>query len=609
MCGIAGIAGRNAARTWVVTARQMLNAQAHRGPDGWDVIAGRDGRAVLGMNTLRIVDSRVDLGPYEDPGSGVVLTFNGEIYNFRQVAAQLGIRIDAGESDAHLVLRAWVDRGAEVLADLDGMFALAVYDPRDSTLTLARDRLGEKPLYWRQDGDRIAFASEPGALLEYAGAAVTGRAEMLAVESPLGSETPYAGVQLLEPGHVRVFDVVTTSSTHRCYWSLPQAEHRQAFAVERGDYDQAVATLTRLLGEHVPARIPTDPWALLLSGGLDSALLAYLMRPPVCVTVRYPGYERLDESAAAARVATAIGAQLVVVEPTLEEFRAGVPDLVRALGYPMGNASTFSEHAAYAAVADLGMRVVAGGAGPDELLLGYARHAIAVFGSEAAFAGGLGAYQPLAAVLTGQPRATGRDAYLRLVLRGPDDDGAVAALITGRMDGSTELGQALTLADLEVSWRALMLTSDALASRLGLERRSPYLARELVEFAYAMPLAHKLRVAGAGKSLLRDAAGRLGVPDELRRCGDKLGFASPVPAWLSGPLEPWCLDLLDQAEPLAPAGVLRDVLHRGRHPGGPFERARSQALMTAVWLLQQHEHPTPPRATAAGPTEGLPHAS
>jgi asparagine synthase (glutamine-hydrolysing) len=130
------------------------------------------------------------------------------------------------------------------------------------------------------------------------------------------------------------------------------------------------------------------------------------MRPPVCITVRYPGQARLDESAVAARIAADIGAELVIVEPTAEQFRAAVPGLVRALGYPMGNASTFSEHAAYSAAADLGLRVVVGGTGPDEFLLGYARHALAVFGPAAAFAEGLDAYRPLAATALGAHHRT-----------------------------------------------------------------------------------------------------------------------------------------------------------------------------------------------------------
>jgi asparagine synthase (glutamine-hydrolysing) len=168
----------------------------------------------------------------------------------------------------------------------------------------------------------------------------------------------------------------------------------------------------------------------------------------------------------------------------------------------------------------------------------------------------------------------------------------------------SDLGQALTLTDLHVSWRALMLTSDALSSRFSLERRSPYLCRDLMEFAYAMPLHHKLPSAGDGKALLRDAAGQLGLPKDLCRPRDKLGFSSPVPQWLNGTLEPWCLEQIHQSRNLVPAGILRAVLDRGQHSCGPYDRHRTQALMTAVWLLDHHG-----ASTASSAIEGLAHAS
>jgi asparagine synthase (glutamine-hydrolysing) len=113
------------------------------------------------------------------------------------------------------------------------------------------------------------------------------------------------------------------------------------------------------------------------------------MRPQVCVTVRYPGQDRLDESATAAVVARDIGAELVVVEPTAQDFTRALPQIVHALDYPMGNASTFSEHMAYRAVAERGVRVVVGGLGPDEFLMGYVRHALILFGPKAVLADGL----------------------------------------------------------------------------------------------------------------------------------------------------------------------------------------------------------------------------
>lgn len=342
---------------------------------------------------LRIVNPSGQIGPYLDAASGLLVTFNGEIYNFRQIASTWGIDLHPDDTDAHLVLRAWAKLGPACLDGLDGMFALAVYDPRETTLFLARDRLAQKPLYWRLDGGRLAFASEVSTLVGYGDAPIVVRPEMLAIETPIGVDTPYQGIQLLAPATVLAFDVASGSLDQRTWWSLDRAEPFTE------DYGRALAQVSGLLAEQVPLRAPAGDFALLLSGGLDSSLLAYLMRPQLCVTVRYPGQDRLDESAQAAAVARDIGAELLVIEPGPEDFKATLPSIMSALDYPMGNASTFSEYMAYAAIAERGVRVVIGGLGPDEFLMGYIRHALALFGPEEVLAAGLTAYRPLAGKL------------------------------------------------------------------------------------------------------------------------------------------------------------------------------------------------------------------
>ncbi|MEU6973594.1 asparagine synthase-related protein [Kitasatospora aureofaciens] len=579
MCGIAGLAGADAVRHQMTVAAMGI-AQHHRGPDGTRHLILADGRAVLSMNTLLIVDTAAQPGPYLDPASGIVLTFNGEIYNYRQVAAAWGIPLEPGETDAHLVLRAWAKLGPGCLAGLDGMFALAAYDPREGRLFLARDRLGEKPLYWRLDGGRLAFASEVTTLTGYGTAPLVVRPEMLSIETPTGADTPFQGIQLLQPAGLLAFDVATGSLVQRTWWSLEGLEPWQ------GDYKTALARFSTLLADRIPMRAPGSDFALLLSGGLDSSVLAYLMRPQVCVTVRYPGQDRLDESAMAAVVARDIGAELVVIEPTAADFARTLPDIMHALDYPMGNASTFSEHMAYRAVAERGIRVVVGGLGPDEFLMGYVRHALVLFGPEAVLGAGLEAYRPLASKLLagdGGPLESA-EAIVRLILRGQDPDGRMREVVADALTrAGGDLARGLTLADLATAWRPLVMTSDKLASAFALERRSPFLARDLVEFSYRLPVEHKIADPAAGKRILRDAAKALGLPPEVWGSRDKLGFASPVPSWLSGPLEPWATAQISSALDQAPVS-LRPLLAGGLKPGGRFDRTRMQALMAAAWF-------------------------
>ncbi|MFI1801110.1 asparagine synthetase B family protein [Streptomyces sp. NPDC020379] len=585
MCGIAGLAGPDAARHQT-TVWAMGMSQSHRGPDGTLQAASTDGRAVLAMNTLLIVDPSAQPGPYLDAASGLLLAFNGEIYNFRQQAVAWGIPLADRETDAHLVLRAWAKLGAACLDGLDGMFALALYDPRAGEagqLFLARDRLGEKPLYWRLDGGRLAFASEVTTLTGYGQAPLVVRPEMLAIETPVGVETPFQGVQLLAPASLLSFDLASGSLEHTTWWHLEDREPWQT------DYEPALARFSVVLAEQVPLRAPSGDFALLLSGGLDSSVLAYLMRPPVCVTVRYRGQDRLDESRIATAIAQDIGAELVVVEPDTADFTTVLPHMINALDYPMGNAAVFSEYMAYRAVADRGIKVVVGGLGPDEFLMGYVRQALVLFGPQAVLDAGLESYRPLAGKLmhaAGDPLAPA-EAAARLILRGPDPDDRVRELVADAFTRSGgDAARALTLAELATAWRPLVMTSDKLASAFALERRSPFLARELVELSYRLPAGHKITRPAAGKRILRDAAKALGLPREVWASRDKLGFASPVPAWLTGPLAQWADAQIRTALDDAP-DTLRPLLERGLEAGGRFDRSRMQALMAAAWFSDQ----------------------
>ncbi|MER5970550.1 asparagine synthase-related protein [Streptomyces sp. NPDC002055] len=582
MCGIAGLAGGDAVRHQA-TVETMGHAQRYRGPDGTRRVAAPDGRAVLAMNSLLIVDPQAPPGPYLDRDSGILLAFNGEIYNFAQQAAAWGIRLTDRESDAHLLLRAWAKIGPACLEGLDGMFAVAVYDPRAGRLFLARDRLGEKPLYWRLDGGRLAFASEVTTLTGYGAAPLVLSPEAVAIETPVGVDTPFQGIQLLAPATLLAFDVASGSLVQQTWWQL---EDRRPFD---GDYRAALARYSVVLSEQVPLRVPACDFALLLSGGLGSSVLAYLMRPPVCVTVRYRGQDRLDESRIAARIAKDIGAELVVVEPDHADFTPVLPHMMSALDYPMGNASTFSEHMAYRKVSELGLRVVVGGLGPDEFLMGYVRQALVLFGPDSVLDAGLEAYRPLAGRLrhhAGEPLDP-VEALTRLVLRGPDPEGRIRELVADAMSrAGGDLARALTLVDLATAWRPLVMTSDKLASAYALERRSPYLARELVELSYRLPAEHKITDPAQGKRVLRDAAKVLGLPKEVWGSRDKLGFASPVPAWLNGPLAAWTDARIHAALCDAPSAWL-PLLESGLKPGGRFDRTRMQALMAAAWVTHQ----------------------
>jgi asparagine synthase (glutamine-hydrolysing) len=532
------------------------------------------------MSSLTILSSGA-IGPYEDKETGCLLSYNGEVYNWRELARAWGIQLTAGSSDAQVVMDGYLRMGAEFLRELDGMFAIAIYDPRDQTLLLARDRFGEKPLYWARDGNTVAFASEVKAVHVAVPTTPIAPPGWLVFETPLGPETPWAEVSLLPPGTVLTVDARTGGARQREYWRLPDLP-----VADQADFDHD--RFAALLHDAMQSRRPSEPMALALSGGLDSAVLAYGMWPEMLVTVQYPGHEQLDERKQAELVAADLGSELVVLQPTVAEFQARAPELVEHLDYPVGNASLFSELLLYEAVAERGIRVVAGGIGPDELLLGYVRHRLILEGPDAiAQAGDLRSYRPMAArfaALTAEHERTA-ERYFRLIQRGLDIDPSARRLVFEQFKRAGDIGQALTLTDLATSFPPLQLTSDKLSSAFGLEHRSPYLARSFAEYCYSQPVAIKSGVPSGTKAPLREAARRLGVPAAIWRDRSKRGFGSPVPNWLARELNPWCrAHLAGLATDTGAPPLARLMARRASQlPGEAWDRAIFHALLVALW--------------------------
>jgi asparagine synthase (glutamine-hydrolysing) len=375
MCGIVGsVEPPN--EQGEAALRDMLASIRHRGPDGCGVVGA--GRCHLGLTRLAIIDTAAPSRPFQDESGQIFSVCNGEIYNASELRAELrgkGHRFATG-IDTEVLVHLYEEHGAALVDRLNGMFAFAIWDVRRQALLLGRDRAGEKPLFYFQDGERIVFASEIRALLEHP--AVTPRLDARALLQYLAHGfmpapiSPLAGVRKLPAGHVLVADREGLRVSR--YWDL--AEYFPAAGEEDSrPASRIAAELDERIAEAVRSRSLSDvPLGVFLSGGIDSAtLLAHmtdLVGPGIPAFTL--GHEDLafDESRFAAETARALGAEPHALVASRSDLTEGLHAVGRDMDEPLGDASTIPM-LLLSRFARQRVKVVLSGEGADELFGGY----------------------------------------------------------------------------------------------------------------------------------------------------------------------------------------------------------------------------------------------
>ena len=576
MCGIAGFttfAGARPDREAVLDA--MTDAQRHRGPDGRGTYFAP--AVALGHRRLSIISPQGGAQPMATADGRHVIVFNGEIYNHGELRAQLAARgVEPRDgSDTAILLALLADRGAAGLSELNGMFALALWDEREETLLLARDRLGEKPLFYARIGGDIAFASELPALLRHHGVAAEPDISVLPDFLTFGyvpaPATVYRAIRKLEPGaylFIRRGEVVAGR-----YWALPFPD------AEPAPRTDAAGAVRALLDDAVRLRTRSDaPWGVWLSGGLDSSIVAALAARASSARLKTfsMGFEEstYDESPHARAVAAAVGSEHEAAVLTARDVADIAPAAVLSAGEPFADASVvptywLSRHCART------VKTVLGGDGGDELFLGYPAfrahrwaEALRVLPGAAAVLQRLAALLPVsgayrspryflsqfAASLAAAPE-TRLLAWLGCA--SPDQAGAVLSdevrAACGRPDAAWSGGAASPsrIADrlVRASLRAylqdgILVKTDRAAMASSLEVRAPFLDHRLVELACGLPASQRAP-GGQSKGLLKEACRDLVPGAVLRR--RKAGFMMPLAAYLRGPLLPWVRALCSEA--------------------------------------------------------------
>jgi asparagine synthase (glutamine-hydrolysing) len=623
MCGIAGIIDPALDKPAIgALLQRMTDSIIHRGPDDEGAFVA-DG-AGIGMRRLSIIDVAGGHQPIGNEDGAIQVVFNGEIYNYRELRAgleQRGHRFRTN-SDTEVIAHLYEERGAGCLSELRGMFGIAVWDARTSTLMLGRDRLGKKPLFYAQHGGQLVFGSEIKALLAAAPALAEQNLAALEPYFRFGfvpePYTMFRDISKLPPGHWLIWR--EGRLTIAPYWRLQFAEA----GTPAPPLAQVREELDALLEEAVRVRLMSEvPLGIFLSGGLDSsAVVAYAhragLRPIKTFTIGFDQPE-WDESADAALVARHFGTDHHVLTLRAADLAADLPGtvlaLVRHFDEPFGDPSALPTYHV-SRLAREHVTVILGGDGGDELFAGYSSYrgirfaeqyqrlphvvgsglsTVARAGAGLLPAGRRYRAQRLAKVLSDSLLPFETMYFSKAALCDAATLGAILAADVRRpgqgaplyQDDTAEvlrstlptLSKAAYL-DLRFSLLGDMLVKvDRMSMAHALEMRSPLLDHKLVEFAASLPPELKLR-GWESKAILRDVLRPMLPAATMQK--RKQGFGVPLRSWLRGELWQMVSDYLGA--------------ENGGLPPELFDRAAVQRLIVshhrgdadhsaAIWLL------------------------
>lgn len=584
MCGIFGfIADRPRAIEQSSDALDVgLTRIRHRGPDGTGKWVSPNGQVGFGHVRLSIIDLETGAQPMHSDDGRFSIIYNGEIYNYIELRAELGEGLFRTHSDTEVVLRAYQRWGADCVNRFRGMFAIAIWDAAEQKLFLARDRFGIKPLYWAKTSDGLYFASEVKALLPFLDRRSVNAAALsdyFTFQFCLGEKTLTDGVWQMPAAHFALIAPGQQPKPTR-YWEV----HYEV------DYDHTEQWFTKRLRElvhdsvrmHLRADVEVGSY---VSGGVDSSLLASLAReirsdgPFKAFNGRFMDGLDFDESRYAKALADEQNMQLHVTDITEQDFVDNIGKIIWHLDQPTAGPGSFPQYMVSKQVGQK-IKVVLGGQGGDEIFGGYARYLVAYFEQciKGAIEGSLHngnyvvtyesiipnletlrQYKPMLREFWASGLFEERDErYWRLVNRANTFGGILApeainqqatfeefkSIFWGSNVGKESYFDSMTHFDFKTLLPALLQVEDRMSMAHGVEARVPFLDHPLVEFAATIPADIKFK-NGELKRLLKTVfADRL--PAAISGRKDKMGFPVPLNLWLKrgGPARDYIGDIL-----------------------------------------------------------------
>jgi asparagine synthase (glutamine-hydrolysing) len=590
MCGINGIVSKSSNNNIMAHLQSMNNQIIHRGPNDTGVFVNSTNTIALGMQRLSIIDLNGGKQPMQSTDGNITIVFNGEIYNFLELRKKLiseGVKDFKTDSDTEIILRGYEKFGIDFIEQLNGMFAIAIYDERNNKLFLIRDRVGEKPLYyWMVDG-QFVFCSELKSLLEYFRLSNlrkpiisnTGLNLFFSLTFIPAPHTIYEEVYKLQPGHILIMDLVEFSVEQIKYWNVQLFDKKDLNL----DYSLAQKQLQNLLYDAVEKRMISDvPYGAFLSGGVDSSIITAIMadinngeRIKTFSIVSDNKY--FDESARSSAVAKYCNTEHYPIKLDLKDIENDLNRVILSYDEPFADSSALPTYFVSKITKNY-VTVALTGDGGDEVFGGYNRYLMSHYSAQykKVIPNILhnNVIKPLINVFNDKSDKRGKLFKLKKFILSLDnsqyneltnimklgflDDERIELLneaVLSNLGSSffnekfkglenTTVLQKVRMLDKDICLEGDMLVKVDRASMLNsLECRPPLLDHRLIEFSFTLP-DNFLISGNKTKRILKESFEHL-LPANLFKL-PKSGFGIPIGDWLRGSLKHELLSYIDR---------------------------------------------------------------
>ncbi|MDR1012258.1 MAG: asparagine synthase (glutamine-hydrolyzing) [Coxiellaceae bacterium] len=622
MCGIFGLLSRSAN---ISVEHLNLNLLGHRGPDNFGVFRSKSDNVYLSHNRLSIIGLDDSSSQPMHGANGVVIVFNGEIYNYRDLKkSELASHQFKTSSDTEVILVLYEKYGLNCINYLRGMFAFAIWDGNRKRLFCARDRFGIKPFYYINKNDCFAFASEIKAILPFLSEIKTNNralGEYLTFQYTIGNETLFQDVYQLMPGHSLILE--NNHLVIKKYWDISYQidyDHSAKFFE-----DKLYQLLTESIQYHLISEVPIGSY---LSGGIDSSLITILAGEKDdkfygSFHGRFTEKSSYDESVYAQEIAKVSNKNVFIIDISAEDFIDNIQKIIYHLDVPVAGPGSFPQYMV-SKLASQHVKVVLGGQGGDEIFGGYARYVIAYF-EQAIKAAIDGTYKNGNFVVTPEsiiPNLTLLqeykplikefwrdglfdsidDRYFRLIDKSIDFNEEIdwrlfdkAALLerfkeifNSRQNVSKDAYfDKMAHFDFKCLLPSLLQVEDRMSMAHGLESRVPFLDHKLVEFAITIPADIKFP-GGKMKSLLKKVF-KDKIPSAVLNRRDKMGFPVPLKEWFSGPLKDFIHDIFTSQIAKTRGFYDPDKVLKNLSGSSQFSRKIWGLLSLELWYRQFHD--------------------